>query len=110
MPWPVACNPSPGLIKKVTGVAAGGGVDQVQGVVGREPDFPRSDFGAGLANPSHDGGLPEFFDVILLQAAGDSVLPAAYRLQGRSGLRWPGRNCRGRGGSARDRAAGSPGG
>jgi len=21
MPWPVACNPSPGLIKKVTGLA-----------------------------------------------------------------------------------------
>ena len=29
---------------------------------GFRPDFPRSDFGAGFASPSDDGGLEEFLE------------------------------------------------
>jgi hypothetical protein len=35
MPWPVACNPSPGLINKVTGGLAAGDGDPERALAGR---------------------------------------------------------------------------
>ena len=40
---------------------------------GPRPDLWRNDFGAGLANPSDDGGLPEFFDVIASRASNSAI-------------------------------------
>ena len=39
------------------------------GLPGLRPDFPRSDFGAGLASPSDDGGLLEFREFVFTCAA-----------------------------------------
>ncbi|HEY6423948.1 MAG TPA: hypothetical protein VIY28_12005 [Pseudonocardiaceae bacterium] len=37
MPWPVACNPYPGLIKKVTGASVAGLLVVVAGQGGAQP-------------------------------------------------------------------------
>src|SRR6185437_546466 len=39
------------------------------GLPGVRPDLPRSDFGAGLASPSDDGGFDEFREVVFTWAA-----------------------------------------
>ena len=36
---------------------------------GFRPDFPRSDFGAGFASPSDDGGFEEFREFAFTRAA-----------------------------------------
>jgi len=40
-------------------------------------DFSRNDFGAGLANPSEPGGLPELFDVIPNRASSSPIRTTA---------------------------------
>jgi hypothetical protein len=56
----------PGGLRPDPGDADGWSVSSVVtpgwpfGRPGFRPDFPRSDFGAGFASPSDDGGLPEF--------------------------------------------------
>ncbi len=45
---------------------------------GPRPVLRRNDFGAGLASPSDDGGLPEFFDVIPSRASSASIRANAW--------------------------------